>query len=143
MPKPVLSDSLFNADDVATAVLSEANLQVTNQNLGVTDISSKFDLNTSDFSTGGIELFFHFNGFVFASFTATASSTPANLANIYTINDSDFYPASNTPMPTVSYLGDTATFILFKTDGNIQIYDPNNSGNATFYITVNGFYRIN
>ena len=46
MPKPVLSDSLFNADDVATAILDEANLQVTNQNLGVTDITSSFVINS-------------------------------------------------------------------------------------------------
>ena len=63
MPKPVLSDSLFNADDVATALVNNYNLAVSNQDFAVTEISSNFSL-----ETGWDSLYvkaFAFNGFVF------------------------------------------------------------------------------
>ena len=63
MPKPVLSDSLFNADDVATAILESANISVTNQDFAVVDRTSEFT-NQSDMSVNA-KKFFSFNGFMF------------------------------------------------------------------------------
>ena len=90
MPKPVLSDSLFNADDVATAILSEANLQVTNQDLGVTDISSAFVLSTN-WNTWQGHRAYKFNGFVFIWMGTYKGSSASNGEVWMTINNSDFY----------------------------------------------------
>ena len=75
MPKPVLSDSLFNADDVATAILSEANLQVANSDLGVTDITSSFVRDSNWVSSLGNDKCFKFMDFVFYNIGAYRAST--------------------------------------------------------------------
>lgn len=140
MPKPVLSDSLFNADDVATAILSEANLQISNSNLGVTDISSSFSHN-SNWSFSGFHAF-KFNGFVFIAGQASTSSTPSgNDLTMSTITDSTVRPTSDTAMPTASYEGDTGNFVKVYTTGEVFISAPINVGSGAFYVVFNGFYR--
>ena len=145
MPKPVLSDSLFNADDVATAVLSEANLQVTNNQLGVTDKSSIFS-KSSGFNDNGHSIIAHsFNGFMFVSFnvvTAGALDTNYNEHTIYTITDSNFYPETMTSAPTAGFEGDIAYTIKFNTSGTIVLSYPTNAGGSGFHAVVNCFYRF-
>lgn len=140
MPKPILSDSLFNADDVATAILSEANLQVTNENLGVTDIS------TSISGASGVSQFFRqayaFNGFVFFSVEyAHLSSTPSDGETLSTITNSDYYPIAVTVAPCIGYQGDQAQYIRAETNGIIKVNNPINSGSNDWRVAVNMFWR--
>lgn len=142
MPKPVLSDSLFNADDVATAILSEANLSIANSLLGVTDRSSLFNTQ-SGWTTHNLNVY-SFNGFMFfmAEFQHNGG-LPTSHENIWVINDSNYYPIENSYMPTISYEGDTASTIYFKTDGDIQILYPVEGGsNTNWYGIINGWYRF-
>lgn len=142
MPKPVLSDSLFNADDVATAVLAEANLQVANSNLGVSDISSHFTLQ-SGWQTNA-ENFLFFNGFVFwCGYYYHGGGTPSDPETFITIDTSDYIPASTYVFPTSSYQGDTGSRVLVNTAGDISIQNPTNLSNSTYYIAVNGFWNVN
>lgn len=142
MPKPVLSDSLFNADDVATAVLAEANLQITNSNLGVTDKSSLFTIQ-SGWNANVLEAY-SFNGFMFvSSYFTHAGSTPANEETIWYINDSNFHPSQEVLMPSISHQGDYALSIKFQTDGNVKVRMPVNAGaDTTWYGIINGWYRF-
>lgn len=147
MPKPILSDSLFNADDVAEAILSKANLSITNENLGVSDITSSFVLN-SNWNAWMTDKCFIFNGFVFVTLSAyisgSSSHLSATITNIYTINNSDYYPAYEANLVTASYQGDTAMSIKATTTGEINVAYPNNVGGDTnFHVVVNGFYRVN
>lgn len=142
MPKPVLTDSLFNADDVATAILSEANLQVTNQDLGVTDISSAFVLSTN-WNTWQGHRAYKFNGFVFIWMGTYKGSSASNGEVWMTINNSDFYPNVMTVFPTASHAGDTANNISVHTNGEWKISDPFTPANTDQRIIINGFYRLN
>jgi hypothetical protein len=141
MPKPVLSDSLFNADDVATAVLSEANLQIANSNLGVTDISSSFTLNTSTWGHNSEHMYL-FNGFVFLSSYLTSSSTPSSNTVIYSISNSDYRPIERYRFPATGYQADSGSSVEIRTDGDIVIKDPTNTGDTTYFVVINGWYRI-
>jgi hypothetical protein len=145
MPKPVLSDSLFNADDVATAVLAEANLQVTNNELGVSDGSSLISF-ASGWQLGNSNYpnqLYTFNGFGFISLYCNHSGgTPSSTDLIATISNSDYFPSVRTIMPTISYQADSATMVEIHTNGDILCISPNNLGLSTFYVTINGFYKI-
>ena len=143
MPKPVLSDSLFNADDVATAILSEANLQITNQQLGVSDISSSF-VNQSGFvDHQHSNRAFHFNGFVFINFNIVHNGgAPSTGETCVSITDSSYHPSSMYSFPTISYQGDYANSFYITTSGEIKISHPGNQGNSDFFMVLNGFYRI-
>lgn len=142
MPKPVLSDSLFNADDVAEAVLDEANLQITNNQLGVSDISSSFTLQSGFLWTNPHVLFF--NGFVFFSgYFKHGGGTPINQETFVTIDHSGYRPSNNFSTNGVGYQADTGNHILIKTNGNIEIHDPTNQGNSDFYFTINCVYHVN
>jgi len=140
MPKPVLSDSLFNADDVATAVLQEANLQVTNSDLGVVDRTSLFSAQQG-YGADGDNQAYSFNGFMFVSMIFYNSSGASNQDTIASISNSDFYPVRKTYFNTISYQGDSAYRIRFETNGTAVVDDPNNLGTGIFYITLNGWYR--
>ena len=143
MAKPVLSDSLFNADDVATAVLAEANLQVTNQDLGVTSHGSSIVTLSSGWSQLTTCNFYSFNGFMFFSFVCEhAGGAPSNGEVFMTINDSDYYPTTQHSCPSISYQGDNAYRISIDTNGQFQVFDPNNPGGSTFFICVNAHYRF-
>lgn len=141
MPKPVLSDSLFNADDVATAVLAEANLQVTNNDLGVTNISADFTLNSAVWSQNQGLKAYHFNGFVFFNTRVRASSTPSGGTTIYTIS-SDYTPDAEYSTPAVGLNADSAGQVQFRSDGTIKMWDPVNSGASFFDLCFSGWYRI-
>ena len=141
MPKPVLSDSLFNADDVATAVLAEANLQVTNSDLGVTDITSEFSVQTGwEWNRPHAQ---HFNGFVFLTgYMRYPGGTPSNGAML-TIDNSDYRPSSTYDVNGTGHQGDTSNTIQVKSDGNINLLDAHNPGSGVFYIVVNIFWNVN
>ena len=140
MPKPVLSDSLFNADDVATAILSEANLQISSSDLGVVDRASKFVVD-SYWSTINYKNVYSFNGFMFFSFTAfKANATPSNGQIIFTI-DSNFVPNAPYVTPTIGYQADSAEHVIFQTNGNVEVHNPNNPS-SHYYVVVNGWYRF-
>lgn len=143
MPKPILSDSLFNADDVATAILSEANLQVTNSDLGVTDVTSSYVLN-SNWDAWDDDFCYKFNGFVFVQLNAYIDSVDlsSNLT-VYTINDSNLHPSSKQSMPTITFDNDSATGLYFHTNGNVIVLEPKDmSSNPRYHLKVNGWYRI-
>ncbi len=140
MSKPILSELEYNADDVASAILSTADLSVTNEDLGVTNRNSKFDVDTS-FTTNLLETF-GFNGFMFISFYLSHSGgAPDDGTNIIEINDTDFYPSSRVVAPTLGHQVDYASEIEFKTDGNIRIHNPVDQGSDTYYIVCNAWFR--
>lgn len=143
MPKPVLSDSLFNADDVATAVIAEANLQTLDLNLGVTDITSEFTLGTGwSYNTNNFDYAikaYTFNGFVFIMGAVGRGDTSQMTAFTVTTN---YRPTVEAYMPTISYQGDSGWALRVMTNGNIDVIQPNNVSSGSFYITFNGFYRI-
>jgi hypothetical protein len=142
MPKPILSDSLFNADDVATAVLAEANLQISNNNLGTTDISDQFTIQTGFIWNNKHVLFF--NGFVFFSGYFTHNSgTPNNQETFVTIDNSDYRPQSHYVCNSIGYQADSSNRIIIAPNGNMQIYDPVNPGISTFHFTINFVYNVN
>lgn len=140
MPKPVLSDSLFNADDVATAVLAEANLQIANNAFAVSDISSDFTLQTG--WTASSEHFLYTNGFVFWSgYYYHSGGTPSH-NEVFIINgNSNYRPNSRWEFPAIGYEGDTSASVRLESNGDIKINLPGNVGGSTYYIVVNGFWH--
>tara|TARA_Y100001963_G_C6729534_1_gene423141 strand:- start:705 stop:1139 length:435 start_codon:yes stop_codon:yes gene_type:complete len=142
MPKPVLSDSLFNADDVATAVLSEANLQVTNSQLGVTDISSNYSFDSGWQAEAHGIIAYAFNGFVFININCVhPGGSPTTGEGLVTNSNSDYHPIEKTTMPSIANEADSAYSVVFQTNGNIDQLSPYNPGSSNFHIVVNGFYR--
>lgn len=142
MPKPVLSDSLFNADDVATAILSEANLQVSNNNLGVTDVSSSYSFASGWQQNHNPIRAFKFNGFIYLNISCYHSGgTPSNGETLVTIDDTDLYPGVDYTLPTAAYQGDMANCIKVNTSGDITVIQPINVGHNDYVVLINGFYR--
>ena len=142
MPRPVLSETTYNSDNIATSILQQANLQITNENLGVTDVGSNFVKSSAWTSWNAIGAF-RFNGFVFVYLNAYYTGSDLNNdRTIYTINDSDLYPHEDTTFPTASYQGDTATNVTIQTNGNVLLGSPYNQHSSEFYMTINGFYRL-
>jgi hypothetical protein len=145
MPRPVLSETTYNSSDIATAILNQADLSVTNQDLGVIDITNKFTLESGISGDTTNDKAFHFNGFVFMNFNLTAQNiTNVTSFDIMTINDSDFYPSTVYRTNSVSFQQDSVNAILIQTNGNIQansVYVPS-GGDASFRININCWYRI-
>lgn len=140
MPKPVLSDSLFNADDVATAILAEANLSITNSDLGVTDRTSLFVAGT-DVTLFNMKVF-SFNGFMFVSGRGQ-DANPSNSKTVITISDANYRPTYQAVMPSIGYEGDTMAMLVFNTNGNVETSYPVNVGTHSFlFFAFNGFYRF-
>lgn len=141
MPKPVLSDSLFNADDVATAILSEANLQVSNNDLGVTEISNPLNNGIMTVDTTYTKMF-KFNGFIFLQYRLTHSATPTSGDIIASIADSNNYPSYQVLHNSVAYQGESVDRIEIHTNGNIVSRNPDAAGDAGFRVHGNLFYRL-
>tara|TARA_Y100001938_G_C7974352_1_gene370968 strand:- start:271 stop:699 length:429 start_codon:yes stop_codon:yes gene_type:complete len=141
MPKPVLSDSLFNANDVATAILDSAELSVTNQDFAVADRSSEFTID-SFWTSALYSNFYSFNGFMFVNFYVYRSgSGPSHGQVIYSVSSS-FAPNSVYSFNTSSHEGDTAEHIKFTTNGDFEVHNPDNEGSNSYYVVVNGWYRF-
>ena len=142
MPKPVLSDSLFNADDVATEILQQANLQITNNNLGVSDITSSFTTESSFTERYKTVLFF--NGFVFFSGNFEyLNGPPPNTKEFIIINDTTYRPTGDFVAPTVGYQGDNANMVVIRPNGQMELHSNTNQSSSTFYFTVNFVYHVN
>lgn len=145
MPKPVLSDSSFNADDVATAILQNANLQVANSNLGVTDVSSSYSISGSGhvMFTNEPIVAFKFNGFVFMQWSLVWPSAVADGDNIISINDPSLYPSHPVKAPAISYEGDTVSAIRASANAtHFTFIGERNLGNTGLHLSANYFYRI-
>lgn len=142
MPKPVLSDSLYNANDVAEAVLNKANLQIANENLGVVDRTSLFTVQSSMTAIGDYQ-FYSFNGFMFCNFAlARSGGPPATHDPILSCSNTNFYPVKSTTFPTVGRDGDTAYYCYIDNTGSFKLDIPHNVGNTNYYVVVNGWYRF-
>lgn len=142
MPKPVLSDSLFNADDVATAVLAEANLQIANSDLGVSDISSSFTY-TSGFTVNQDHAMY-FNGFIFYSaYIIHYNGSPSNGAKIADITNANYRPSASYNFPAIGFQGDVGSSVEVTSSGEIKIHNPTNVSSSNYYITLNGFWNAN
>ena len=138
MPKPVLSDLEYNASDVASAILSQADLSVTNEDLGVSSVTNLLSNEVSGLSISN-EIVYSFNGFIFISMTFDigSPSDPTTLAEI----NSDYTPNENTYFPVVGYGGDTANHLVFKTNNDLVLSGPDNVGSSHYFATINGWYR--
>tara|TARA_R100000808_G_C2151205_1_gene160149 strand:+ start:1084 stop:1506 length:423 start_codon:yes stop_codon:yes gene_type:complete len=138
MPKPILSDSLFNADDVATAILNKANLQITNNLFGVTHLTNLFS------PVSGVSIYiqhgFAFNGFMFCQCRGAKSSIPSTGSKILDI-DSNYTPNMDQIFPTVAFQGDLANYLMFTDDSEVIVHNPKNEGDGEWYFALNGFYR--
>tara|TARA_R100000353_G_C6453175_1_gene181836 strand:- start:39 stop:470 length:432 start_codon:yes stop_codon:yes gene_type:complete len=143
MPKPVLSDSLFNADDVATAVLAEANLQIANSSLGVTDITSSFTRDSNWATNGNADRVYIFMGFVFYNLGAATSTNITSQMTAYTIAE-PYRPNQLYFTNNLTYQGDFAAGININTDGTMVVHNATqpSGSDATFRIQINGWYRI-
>lgn len=143
MPKPVLSDSLFNADDVATAVLAEANLQVANSALGVIDLGNPITLSTGWGFTSNTTQAYYFNGFVFLQYFCYKTSTPSSGEKFADISNSNYYPGYEVHHSTISKGGESASYVSISTTGEMNVYVPKelSGGDATFRIIGNLWYR--
>lgn len=144
MPKPILSDSLFNADDVATAILNEANLQIANENLAVTDVSSNFVPTSANSAQTSENHCYKFNGFVFMNLYAVLDGPTSGAHELFHVNDSALYPNFVYYYNQISYQRDTSEFIEIDTNGIIRAVgiNPGSGSDTAFRVFINGFYRI-
>ncbi len=142
MPKPILSELEYNASDVASAILSKADLSVTNENLGVADIESEFTVE-SGWAFGSNKQAYTFNGFVFLSILCThAGGLPSHGEKIFSVSSS-YKAITATDINTISHEGDLAFRTRADTDGGFYLDNPKEGGSDnTFYVLLNGFYRF-
>jgi hypothetical protein len=142
MPRPVLSETTFNSDNIATSILQQANLQITNSQLGVTDISSNFSFNSGWQAEAHDIIAYAFNGFVYININCVHPGGSPTTGEVFVTNsNSDYYPITKTTMPSIANEADSAYSVLFRTNGNIDQLSPYNPGSSNFHIVVNGFYR--
>ena len=144
MSKPILSELEYNADDVASAILEQADLSITNENLGVGDQRSSLELQSgwSNNPSTVPPYLYTFNGFGFISCSVYHSGgTPSGGEVFLKITNSDFHPVERIQMPQAGYEGDTGEFVYLETNGDIEIGSPVNEGNSSFFLTINGWYR--
>ena len=120
MSKPILSELEYNANDVASAILQEADLSIANEDLGIVDRTSLFDeQNSYELASGTYAGAYSFNGFLFVNFSVDRDQPYAGAC--LQCSDSDFYPTVVTTMPTISHEGDRANYVEFDTSGNVNI----------------------
>ena len=142
MSKPILSELEYNADDVASAILQKADLSIANDDLGVLDISDKYDLGTNvSVEAGGDVRAYYFNGFVFIYFNIYRSSSISSSDVILSMNDTDYAPGVDVVFPSISYQGDSALHIEVSTSGDFKANIPIEEGTTNHYVCINGFYR--
>ena len=142
MSKPILSELEYNASDVASAILSTADLTITNEELGVTARDSIF-VKQSAIDNFTRCVAYSFNGFMFFSgYFENDDEAPASDTTLVQISDSDFYPSTEVVFPVSSYQGDTATFGKITTSGGIAFIDPTSAGDDHWRATANFWYRF-
>lgn len=85
---------------------------------------------------------YSFNGFMFFNFYVYKSGGgPSHNQLVFTI-DSGYYPNKDYVIPTIGHQGDTAEMLKFKTNGEVRVENPYNSGGNSYYILANGWYKI-
>lgn len=141
MPKPVLSDSLFNASDVASAILNEADLSSIGNTFAVVDRTSLFTAQNSYILSSNGAGAYSFNGFMFVNFRIERSGGAVS-GTCVSISDSNFYPTKLHTMPTISHEGDRANYVAFNTSGDIDMHLPSDQGSSAFFSVINGWYRF-
>jgi hypothetical protein len=140
MPRPVLSETTFNSSNIASAILEQADLSVTSEDLGVVDRSSVF---TPDSNYSVIhKVMYSFNGFMFVSYQSYRTGTPAHQSGVMTITDSDFFPNQTYHVSTIGWQGDVAEHCSINTNGNINIHNPTNVSHEYYYVQFNCWYRF-
>lgn len=143
MPKPVLSDSLFNADDVATAVLGEANLSITNSTFGITDVTSSFAMENNCLAWAE-DLCLKFQNIVFVNLSAILTFDPSTPdQKVYSITDSNLRPSDVVYLQSAyTYEGENATYYEIATNGDINIHRADNQGDTNFRFLMNNWYYV-
>jgi len=140
MPKPILSDSLYNASDVSQAIIDTIDLSVINTNLGVVDRSSIIT------PTSGFDFYYKnvysFNGFMLVSIYIKHTGSGVTTEQLGTVTDSNFYPITQAVFPSVSRAGDLAQAINFNTNGTIIVDEPVDANSDGWWSMINGFYRF-
>ena len=141
MSKPILSELEYNADDVASAILSNADLSVTNQDFAVTDRASEFSMD-SYFTANPYKNMYSFNGFMFFNFYIyKEGATPSHNQKVYEIS-SGFRPNATYAIPSNGHQGDTVEMLEFKTNGDVLVANPHDEGSTTYFILASGWYRF-
>lgn len=141
MAKPILSELEYNADDVASAILSQADLSVTNEDLGVTDRSSDFSIQSG--WSDNYSAFYSFNGFMFVMFYAShAGGVPDHMEAIFSNSNDDTRTSEVYVFPSVGSEGDTSANIRALTDGDIVVSAPVGAGDPGYFVNINGWYRF-
>jgi len=141
MSKPILSELEYNASDVASAILSQADLSVTNEDLGVTERTADFSVKAG-WTTSQMYIF-SFNGFMFfsGSFNHSAGDPTGNEVFLTNTNSAT-RPSNNMHLSAIGYEGDTANYVYVDPSGNVGVSSPSMSGITGYYLTVNGWYRF-
>tara|TARA_B100000686_G_scaffold110965_1_gene118177 strand:- start:1046 stop:1471 length:426 start_codon:yes stop_codon:yes gene_type:complete len=141
MSKPILSELEYNASDVASAILSQADLSVTNQDFAVTDRTDNFDIQ-SGWTDNGSKMF-SFNGFMFISiFIYHSVDEPSEGEVAFQVDTSDLYPDGDYYFNTISGAGDLANYLKFNSSGELSVHGPEDHGDTLFRVVTNGFYRF-
>lgn len=140
MSKPILSELEYNASDVASAILNNADLAIANEDLGVTDRSSDFSVGTG---WAGSIIAYSFNGFMFVNSGIYHAGTgqPAHGETMFSNSETTTRPNQSYTVASLGYQADSAV-VEAKTDGTFTINDPDNQGISNFYATVNFWYRF-
>tara|TARA_B100000700_G_scaffold300452_1_gene368607 strand:- start:14 stop:454 length:441 start_codon:yes stop_codon:yes gene_type:complete len=144
MSKPILSELEYNADDVASAILEQADLSVTNQDFAVGDQRSSLELQSgwSNMPSNLPPYLYTFNGFAFIAVSCYhPGGSPSSGEVFLKITNSDFHPVEKIHFPTTGYQGDTGEYVVFQPDGDVEIQNPDNAGASDYYLTINGWYR--
>ena len=140
MSKPILSELEYNADDVASAILSNADLSVTNEDLGVVDVSDQFTIQ-GDFSEWHTLYAFKFNGFVFLNASLYQDDVSATSGNLYLMTAA-VTPENEYHCGTASHHGDTAEYIKIDNDGYIKYNNMWDQGSSYWHVLLNCWYRL-
>jgi len=142
MSKPILSELEYNADDVASAILEQSDLAITNEELGFSDVSSYITKNGS-WTDWHDRKALKFQKIIFIYLNGYYSSVPANDTIIFTIDDADLRPEETVVIPgAYSYEGDNATLYKVKTNGDITVENPISAGDDTWRFIINATYHL-
>ena len=139
MPKPVLSDSLFNAGDVATAVLNEADLQITNEELGLSDVSSSISFSSGFSGTVVMKKFFKI---VFVTINGNHDDGNPNQNETIATLGSNLTPSVQVFFPTIAFQKDTAHYVYLNTSRQFKVSSPDATGDLPWYFVINGWFHI-
>ncbi len=140
MSKPILSELEYNASDVASAILAAADLSVTNEDFAVSEVKDDFTLQTG--WTATTKQMFTFNGFMFiSSHVVHYGDVPDPDEVIYINSNTETRPSENYSFPALGLQGDLANNIVANSSGDIFVSNPEGSGDASWQVSFNAWYR--